>query len=452
VISVGRWSIISLLLFGICRVPLILAAQVQALSCDLHACLELAFAKHPLLQAGEARQSAARSQLDVRLAERRPTLDLEGESGYLNGRAITPFSAISRVTEEGVPQRRVSGGYYQATVGLEVPLIKEGALIGRASSSVQQAQLKISEEDWAYRVLRLQVALNVAEAYVHVLQHRQAIPFDEAIVAAFEEGNKLAQARFQQNLISRNELLVAEVRLATARRDLTRSRLALQSSQRALTLAMGMEKADAIEIQDLPDAPAPLPPLATLLTMAQQTHPELKARRFRVQGSSAEVSRIQSERYPTLSFTTNYGFVDAFEGRPDDQWLSALKVKVPIFDFGLIRRKAEVARAKVIEEEQRLQDLQLTIEQDIQERYLQLQELADHTTLLATQIEQATEEMKLKRAMLQQELLPQAVVLDAEAALLKLQQALTAAQYQQKLTRLQLSLVSGEWESKASTR
>ena len=215
---------------------------------------------------------------------------------------------------------------------------------------------------------------------------------------------------------------------------------------------MGLDTMEAIEIQDLQDAPAPLPPLATLLALTQRTHPELKAQQFKVEGSVAEVDRIRSERYPTLSLTAQYGFVDAFEGSPNAQWLAAMKVKVPIFDFGLIRKKAEVARAKVVEEEHQRLDFQLNIEQEIHERYLQLQELADDVQLLTTQIEQATEEIKLNRAMFQQELAPQAAVLDAETALFKLQLALMQARYEQKLRRLQLSLISGEWALPASSR
>lgn len=451
-ISTARWSIFALLLLGLGPIPVKLTAETRPIACDLHSCIALATAQHPLLKASAARQSAARSERSVRLAERRPILDLEGETGYLEGKAITPFSALSGVTEEGIEQRRVSGGYYQASVGLEVPLIKEGTLVGQVPSSVRQAQLRISEEDWQARMAHLHVALQVVEAYVQVLQHRKAIQAAEAIAAALEEGYKLAQVRFQQDLISRNELLIGEVRLATARRELTHFRLALQRSQHTLRSSMGLDTSGAVEIQDLQEALAPLPPVADLLALAQQTHPELKAHQFRVESSVAEVDRIRSERYPTLSLTARYGFVDAFEGSPNAQWLAAMNVKVPLFDFGLTRKKAEVARAKVIEEEQQRLNFQLNIEQEIHHRYLQLQELDDHVQLLTTQIEQATEEMKLKRAMFQQELAPQAAVLDAEAALFKWQLAHTQAQYERQLRRLQLSLISGEWSLPASSR
>jgi outer membrane protein TolC len=404
----------------------------------------MAFANHPLLKAGEARQLAARSQVEVKIAERRPTLDLEGESGYLAGKAITPFSAIAGVTEEGTPDQRVSGGYYQATVGLQVPLFKEGTLLGQTAGVVRQARLKVDEEGWATEFLRLQVALKVAESYVHVLKQRHATKIYQGIVASVETGHQLALAQFQQDLIARNDLLLAEVQLAAAKRDLALAHLDLQKSQKTLISSMGLVETTAmLDLEDLPEPTAPLLPLESLVALARHYHPALRVRQLRVQEELEEVSRIRSEQYPSLSFKTRYGFVDAFEGRPNDQWTAAVNVKVPIFDFGLIRKKAEVARAKAMEEERLMLDFQRDIEQQLSERYLYLQHLEEQFGLLRTQLEQAQEELKLNQAMFRQQLVPQLTVLTAETALLKLQLALSEAQYDRKLAHIQLGLISG---------
>jgi outer membrane protein TolC len=58
-------------------------------------------------------------------------------------------------------------------------------------------------------------------------------------------------------------------------------------------------------------------------------------------------------------------------------------------------------------------------------------------------MEQAQEKLKLNRAMFKQQLAPQVAVLTAEVALLKLQLALSEAEYDRKLARIQLGLISG---------
>ena len=214
-----RWLIALSLSLCAWLLPLLLAAEAaQAIHCDLQACIELAFSNHPALKASDARQVAAQSQVDVRVAERKPTLELEGESGYLSGQSISPFAALSGFTQEGVRQQNVAGGYAQAILGLEVPLVKEGALVGQTSASIRQAEFKVSEEGWQNRALRLQVTSTVAVAYVDVLKRHKAVQIATEIVSAFEEAYQLALAKFQQHLISKNDLLLAEVRVATAKR------------------------------------------------------------------------------------------------------------------------------------------------------------------------------------------------------------------------------------------
>lgn len=430
-------------------VPFLCAAEgTRVIRCDLQACIELALAGHPMLQASEARQAAARAEIDVRAGAFRPTLDLEAETGYLTGEALTPFAAISGITEEGERQRSVSGKFYRGTVGVDIPLVKEGTLLGWRSSSVRQARLHVAEEDWRTKFLRLQLAMKVAEAYIQVLKQQRAIKTYETVAASFQAGYQLALTRYQQNLIAHNDLLIAEVRFATAKRDLALAQLTLQKSQKALGLAMGLDHGHDIEIQELQGTPPPLLPLEQLLPLATESHPELKAQHFKVQSSAVEVARVQSERYPTLSLTARYGVVDDFSARVNDQFLTSLKVRLPLFDFGLTKHKAEVARAKFAEEERRLQDFQRHLEHDISALYAHVEELTAQIELLKKQIEQAMEALKLNRAMYQQELLPLSSVLEAEAASGKLQLALSDAEYDQQLARFQLSLISSTWPIK----
>jgi outer membrane protein len=294
--------------------------------------------------------------------------------------------------------------------------------------------------------LRLQVAANVVETFIEVLKQHRAIAIYGAIAASVEASYQLILARYQQNLVSRNDLLVAEVRFATAKKDLAVAYLALQRGQKALALAMGFDYSHDVEPKELQETPPSLMPVEQLLTRAQETHPELKVQQLKVQGSTAEVRRIQNERYPALDLTARYGVVDAFSGRLSDQFLTAVKVKVPLFDFGLIKNKTDVARAKIMEEEKRLLDAQRHLEGEIYDLYVQAQVLAEQAELLSKQIEQATEAVKLNRALYQQELLPISAVLDAEGALQRLQLALSEAAYGQQSARLRLALLSGTWD------
>jgi outer membrane protein TolC len=417
----------------------------QTIRCDLQTCITMALTTHPKLKVSKARQAAARSEIDAQQGAFKPTLELEGETGYLAGQSLSPFAAISGVTEDGIPQRSVSGGYYQATVGIDIPLVKEGTLMGRGSDAVQQAHLKLSEEEWGMQGVRLQVAAQVVENYIEVLKQRRAIAIYEGLAVSAEVSFQASLARHLQDLTSRHDMLIAEVRFASVKRDLSVAHLNLHKSQRALGLAMGLDRANEVEPQELQGAPFHLQPVEQLLSGAQETNPELKVQQLRRQESAAAARRIESERYPVVSLTAHYGVVDAYQRRLNDQFLTAVKVKVPLFDFGQIKNRAQVARARIIEEEQRLLDSQHQLEREIYDLYLRAEELGVQGELLKKQIEQATEAVKLNRAMYQQQLLPLSAVIDAEAAIQKLQLALSDAEYGQQGAHLRLALLSGTW-------
>ena len=441
----GPWrrsSLELLLVLWLCLFPLARAVgETPGIQCDLQTCIDLALANHPTLKVGTARESAAQAFMEVRKAERQPALRLEGAVGHLSGQGISPFTVINDVTEEGAAQRDKAGGYYNAIVGLEVPILREGALIGLPSSAVRQAQFGVTEAAWENQGLRLQVALVVAEAYVRVLKHRKAIQTYAKIVAFLEADYQLAQAQFAQNLLSRNDLLIAEVQLATAGKDLAFSQLALRRSQKALALAMGLPGVSEVDVQELPDAPAPLPPMEQSVPLVRENHPLVQAQQLKVRISAEELKRVRSERYPSLSMRMHYGFADDFTGAIADQWDVALKINVPLFDFGLIGKKAVVAHAKVVEEEERLQEFKLNIVQEIYNTYSHIQEFEEQIKLIEKQIEQSIEALKLNTAMFRQELLPQTEVNNAEKELLKLQLAQAEAEYDRSLSKLQLRML-----------
>lgn len=432
------------------RVPA--AEEIRAIHCDLPSCVEIAFSRHPLLKTEEAQQSAARSTLKARTAERLPTIDLEGRLGYLNGEATTPFATLGGVSDEGIPPRDVEGTYFQTAVGLRVPLVKDGTLVGVTSSTERQAELAVGREEWMDRAVRGDLASAVAAAYVRVLTNRKAVVVHEQLAASSEEDERLILVRFNQHLVSKNDLLTAEVRLATARRDLSRSRIALRRSQEALATSMGMDASTQVDIEDIVAPDTALLPLEELVVKAEANHPELKAKTLAALERREEADRIAGERYPALTLLARYEVSDDFDRPVNEQSSVWLNLKVPIFDFGLIRNRVRAARAEASAEEYRMADFRMRIEDELRDLYFHLADLEADLELIGKQIEQASEAVKLNRAMFQQGLLSQSAVHDAEAMRARLEMTQAAAEYDRRLTRIRLGWATGEVPSSETRR
>jgi outer membrane protein TolC len=408
----------------------------------------MALTHHPDLQNAEAKRLAAQSKLNFEKAQWTPHLDFKGESGYLSGKAVSPFAVIAGVTEEGTPQREVSGGYYIGSLTLSMPLVREGRLLGQKSPSVQGARLGLSVEENLILTRRNQIKYNVTAAYINVAKARAMVGDQEELVKLTEPQYQLVQAKFQQNLLSRNELLLAEVQLATAQRELSRAQDDLAQAKAGLSRAMGLDPLVILEVVDSRQSPVDvpsLPPLEELIAFAHGHRSEVRAQEAQIQARGEEVKRIRGERFPSLELVTAYNIGNDFDPPNNSQWNTRAQVTGSLFDFGRNEQKVTLARAMMTQEVTKLESMKGDIASQVQDVYFRIRNLMADLSLLEKQHEQATEALNLDRAKFRQQLLPAAVVAEDEKTLVKLTQARRLVQYDLSLAYIQLELVTGRW-------
>jgi len=416
----------------------------ETVRCDLGSCIDIAMANHPALKAGAAREAMAQAGLAAEKAARNPHLSLEGGVGYFAGESLAPFALIRDFTEEGFRQRSASGEFYRTMVGLEIPLYQEGAFWGRTSPAMRQAELGVSEEEWRTKALRRKVSTEVAAAYGQALKGRLAVQANEEIVALQQKDYDLARARATQDLLSRKDLLMADVRLAAAKRDLAAAQSAFRQGSSALSRALGLTAGQTVEVEDMDaDTAAAVPSLEELTACGLASDPAIKTQQMQVEGQAAAVDKLRSARYPTVALVTHYGLADDFDSDVDDQFKAELGITIPIFDFGLIRQRVAAAQAQAMASEQELRALQAAVAAEIEESFYRAQDFDQYLELLAKQVEQAEETVKLYRSQVEQGTVATSELHEAEAALLRLQVEERGAQYDLAQARLQLQELCG---------
>lgn len=404
----------------------------ESISCNLESCVAMATSNHPSLKAGEAKLDEAKANLGLQEAERLPSVKVEGAVGYFDGTSVGPQSVL-----RGISERVVSGGYYQAIPAATLPVYSEGTFIGQNPIAVRQAQHGLSEQEWDLQLLRIEVGNAVAESYFGVLKALRGDEIEQEVAELSEIGYRLAQAEYDKNLLSRSDLLQAEVKLVSARRDLSSLRIGLERSKKELCNALGREDACDVTVQDVPENDAPLPPLEELTAQFKKNHPEIKAQEFKVLAKHEEARLAETEYYPNVSLNVAYGHGDDLQMDPGSNslWNAALQLDVPIFDFGRTSQKVAIIRAQAMYEEKHLHELRLAHEQDVIDAYYQIKELEPEMELLKKQIEQAEEELKLNRALYKRGALQVTELHASQISLLQYQLALNETENDQKLLR-----------------
>lgn len=419
--------------------------------CDLTTCIQLALSHHPDLQAGDSRRLAAQSRVELEKAQWKPQLEFRAEGGYLNGRSVSPFALLSGVTEEGLRQESVSGVYYLGSVGLNVPVVKEGKLFGLNSPSLQGARFALAAEESLQLSRRDQIIYQVIASFVNVVKALEMMKSQGQIVQLAESQHRLALSQFKQDLISRNDLLTSEVQAGTAQRDLLVLKNALDRSRGDLARAIGLESPRMMEIRDTPLPPPPaasMPPIEELLTFAYEHRPEIQAQQAQIGTREQEVRRLRGERFPTLEVISEYSLGDALDSRSSSQWRTMAQLSGPLFDFGRNQQKINISRALATEEARKMERLRGAIAGEVQDVYTHLTNARTLLELTDKQIEQATEALKLSRAKSEQQLLPESSAATAYIALLKLEQTKVLATYDLILGYSQLELVTGGWKAR----
>ena len=418
--------------------------------CDLLGCIDRAIAKHPALQTSKARQAAARALIGMRKTQYLPSLRVDGGLGFLSGEPTTPFAEISGISEpEGLPARDLaaSGGFYEAGATLKIPIYEHGVVFGQSAGDVGEAAYQLSEEEWRNRALGADVAMSVADAYYGMLKQKKTIESFLQITALLDTVTAQTNANFLQGIASKQDVLIAEVRLAERKKELLTARHHHKRLANALSALIGISRGATLEIQDAGDAHAPLPSYEKLVARVRKHHPDVKAGEFKVLSRVENAMAARGEKYPALSLFGNYRMVDDLDLNVSSLWTTQVRVEWNVFDWWLLRKKEALARAHVVEEQNRLLETKFAVEENVEALYYQIQAQDAEIEFLTKRLALTTDTIRINRARYQQGSLSDAEIAADEIALLEHQFALSITGYDRQLTEFKLRLVSGDLTS-----
>lgn len=221
--------------------------------------------------------------------------------------------------------------------------------------------------------VRIVLAQMTKEAYFEYFLASRSLALNEANAKALDGFRGNALRRYESNLVSRQDVLLADVELA----QLARRRLELDRQQR-----VGVARINTLLLRDpaapLPPAPQSLPtPTApfdveSLRTIAYNQRPDLAAAHSRLRAEQAAVALACREYKPDLELVGRY---DTFWQRPEQQLQGQVGVTLNI-PLALQRRRAAVceAQAKVSQRQAELVNLSTEIQFQVLQAYARVEE------------------------------------------------------------------------------
>jgi len=245
---------------------------------------------------------------------------------------------------------------------------------GRVSAGLEAAKEYL--ESYRYRELATSdyVRFSVKEAYYGALLAAEILRIEEKASAAAGEAARIARVGFEQGVVSKFDLMRADVELANRKAPLVKARNDFDQAIIVLKRRCGLEAADEIGLADSLTAAAHPAGLDSVIAAMHAGSAEIKALEHAV-GAQKQFLRIaKADRYPMLRLTGYYAVQTQWSNDlipPDDLIAKSAAVQIglqiPIFDGFSAKGKIGKAKADVrsaeIELDRVVRDKELAVRQ-----------------------------------------------------------------------------------------
>lgn len=403
--------------------PLAAGAQRRPLSLD--EALAAGLESSPALHASRARVDASAAGARETSALRLPSLKLGG--GYTRLSEVPDFQVTLPVSPDPITVSRSYFDNFNLRLGLQQPLFTGFRLEAGARSArlLEAAAGRDLEKD------RAEFVFAVKSAYWGLARARE---FEKAIdetLRQVSEHLKDVRAFFDQGLLTRNEVLRAELELSNARIMKIDARDAAEVALTALASLIGLPLDADVELTTSPESQAARLPApadaedASPVERALANRPEIRSADLRVEASEWGVKAARSGFYPQIFLAGNYYYLrpnprflpalDAFKGT----WDLSVSVSFDLWDWGQTRSRAEQAKARLAQarDARRLLEDQAVLE--VTQSRLAVDRAEEKVRVAGQSVVLAEENFRVSRERFRQGVALNADVLDAEVALLQ---------------------------------
>lgn len=350
---------------------------------SLQKAVEIALERQPTLQASRYSVEASRARVGQARAGFFPQIGItsnytRSEYYLVDGNKATSGNVVG------------PSNSYGANVNLNQTLLD----FGQTSARTEVARDNLLSSQESLLSTRDQIILNVRQAYYTVLADKRLVTANEGNVNQFKQQLDEATSRYQVGVSTRFDVTSAEVNLSNAQLQLIQARNNLELARVNLNNAMGIPNDSTFGLVDnLAFSPVTYN-LPDLLREAEQNRPDLKALEAQRQSAEASVKVARRSFYPTLSGNAGYDFAGR-EFPLNHQWSVGAVLTFNLFNGFQTREQVAEARANVENLRSQEDGLRQSIDRDVRQAFLNLQQARDQERVNEILVRQAQENLAL---------------------------------------------------------
>jgi outer membrane protein TolC len=276
---------------------------------------------------------------------------------------------------------------------LQWPLFQGGRTFHGNRAAIGRLQASEAQLDSVRNELRFAVS----SAFYTILSSEQSIQIAEESVRRIQRHLDIAQARYENEVALKSDVLRVGVNLAEAENQLVIARHNLERAKAQLNLAMGRPVNVPLALADDETAttPAGLEPLEELMETAKENRPEVEAAERNLLALEQSVQAAKAAYYPQVNAFAHYDIDTEDFSDTSDSWMVGVGVNLSLFDGFLTSSSVQAARAQLSEAQAQYQNLLLRIEMDVKNSYLARSEAISRLDVLRESVSEAEESLRI---------------------------------------------------------
>lgn len=314
---------------------------------------------------------------------------------------------------------------------------------GRTDARSRRATLlrEAAVKDYAGR--EKDMFLQVVEAYYGILEGKKLLQTADEEVVQRKDHLRVAQNLYAQGVVTRNDLLQAEVKLADSKQRQLDAANRVENGWIYLDYLMGQPpdyRADLEETTEIGEIPA----TESTAERAIANRPEMAALRMTVQASEAEVVESKSGYYPEIFARLGVDYVQNNKVQEQAIIAATVGLRINLFD-GLAttaRERQTVKNRSRNEERLRQQEAQIRLE--LQTAQNDARVAAERIRTIGQAIRQGEENLRINRDRYIEQVGTATDVIDAQTLLTQTRSAYYQAGYDYQVALARIKKALGE--------
>jgi len=405
---------------------------------NLEQCIELALKYQPNLHASQASIEAQKARAEQALAAYYPQINFNASYNTATNNFLTVGGGTAGFT-------RNNGGWTFFDIFAMGPTLNQLIYdFGRTANTVKISRENTRASELDRDTVRLNVVLNVKQAYYSVLQALALIQVAEETLNQNQKRLEQAKGFYEAGTRPKIDVTNAEVNLANVQLALIRAKNGYHVARAALNNAMGLREDLQFAIERIGEIRPQLPAMDSILDSAYARRPEILQLKAKQRGQEGAIDLARSGYYPILSgnashlWRTNQPFNDL-----QWDWSLGATLTVPIFSGFSTPNQIVEAKAILKNLEAQEESLRQNIRLEAEQAYIGLKEAIESIAVTEKSVSQAKENYDLASGRYQVGVGQPLEITDAEVLLANSRASYINALYNYKVAEARIDKAMG---------